>query len=93
MSAQRPVKVGAVFGRLVVVELIPPGRRGTARCVCSCGVVTVVERWHLKSGDTSSCGCLHRELLAVRNRARSVVARFAANRSPRPHPPSRIPNR
>jgi hypothetical protein len=82
------VHVGDVFGRLVVVELGPPERRGKARCVCSCGAVIVVERSSLTGGDTRSCGCLHRELLAVRNRAPVVVARFVAT-SPRVSSPQR----
>ncbi len=51
---------GQVFGRLTVVG------RATQRpsywsCVCVCGVPKDVHRSNLRNGNTTSCGCYHKE--------------------------------
>lgn len=59
------------FGRLRVLDLLrhnptrrnPKGSRA-ARCLCDCGNECVVLLAHLRSGNTSSCGCLRRETTA-----------------------------
>lgn len=38
------------------------------RCRCVCGTVIVATRTNLRAGNTRSCGCLQRELLAARQR-------------------------
>lgn len=38
-------------------------RERTARCRCDCGAEVVVRVSMLKSGNTKSCGCLHRETI------------------------------
>lgn len=54
---------GDVFGRLTVVM-----RHGTARgqktwmCHCECGRWHVTNGYRLRTGETQSCGCLHREV-------------------------------
>lgn len=48
------------FGRLVVKEVFP-GRHAKCLCLCSCGTLISVFRENLTSGNTKSCGCLHRE--------------------------------
>lgn len=67
---------GAKFGRLTVVSTAqaPHGarRRGIWwRCACSCGNAKVIYGGDIRSGDTSSCGCLDREKRAERARNRS----------------------
>lgn len=52
------------FGRLTAIE--PIGKLGSDRgmwwlCRCDCGEETKVPAKHLKSGNTSSCGCLAKE--------------------------------
>lgn len=61
---------GKRFGRLVVISReTPVGIKHTKwLCKCDCGNTTVVEASSLKSGDTRSCGCIHSEQLATRNR-------------------------
>jgi hypothetical protein len=49
---------GKSFGRLIVVVLDPPNHY---LCLCSCGVTTRVSANNLRSGNTTSCGCLQRE--------------------------------
>lgn len=58
---------GKRFGRLTVIErgedyILRTGQR-TPRwvCVCDCGKVTLVRGTHLKSGSSTSCGCLREE--------------------------------
>ena len=61
------------FGRLVVVADSGLRTRGNNRlwyCRCDCGQLTTVSRGNLTGGKTRSCGCLRRERLAARNRAR-----------------------
>lgn len=58
--------VGKRFGRLTVVGLDHFGKyHGTWwKCRCDCGKEKVVYRGGLTSGDTTSCGCYHREHLS-----------------------------
>jgi hypothetical protein len=51
---------GQTFGRLTAVERAP-GKWTRWLCRCTCGVETAVTSANLRSGDTSSCGCLRRE--------------------------------
>lgn len=63
-------RLGDVFGRLTVIG---PGpfvkekngkRRRTLKCLCACGVLTFVRHSSLISGNTTSCGCFHKEIAA-----------------------------
>jgi hypothetical protein len=60
----KPMKLddlsGKVFGRLTVLKRNGKNKCGNAKwgCVCSCGNSTNVVGVSLKSGNTSSCGCL-----------------------------------
>lgn len=65
-------RIGRRFGRLVV-ESVSRERRGKrdmimARCRCDCGTVKDVFWQALADGRTRSCGCLNRELTAMRGR-------------------------
>lgn len=55
--------IGQRFGRLVVVSAADR-KDGYARwkCLCDCGATTEARTGDLKHGNTSSCGCLRREL-------------------------------
>jgi hypothetical protein len=61
--------LGQNFGRLTVVarEENSRGRNARWRCECVCGGTTIAQSINLTSGDTRSCGCLQKELLAQRN--------------------------
>lgn len=61
---------GQRFGRLVAVEYYPAkkkGGNGKWKCVCDCGMTTMVLAGDLVHGRTKSCGCLHRESTIERN--------------------------
>ena len=56
------VNAGDRYGRLTIVkELEPKPPHRVVECICDCGksMVTVLNR--LRTGNTKSCGCLHRE--------------------------------
>jgi hypothetical protein len=58
---------GQRFGRLVALR-----RNGHSRCavvwecICDCGAVKNVNGTYLRDGTTTSCGCYHREAIAIR---------------------------
>ncbi len=63
---------GRVYGRLTVVSL--GETRGAKRhwdCLCKCGRMKQIAGASLARGTVLSCGCLHAELLAHRNRERT----------------------
>ena len=61
---------GRRFERLIATSRVDNSRSGKARwlCHCDCGQMTVVAAERLISGNTRSCGCLHRERAAERLR-------------------------
>jgi len=61
---------GQVFGRLTVIARAPSVGDGRAmwRCQCECGEPRVVAGKSLRSGNTLSCGCLHRALASSANK-------------------------
>lgn len=51
--------VGKKFGKLTVVEMIPADNYKTkVRCKCDCGNEVILQRTHVVSGHTKSCGCI-----------------------------------
>ena len=60
---------GQVFGRLVVISFAGVAKSGDAlwNCKCSCGNDFIAKAAHLKGKDTSSCGCLKREMHTKHN--------------------------
>jgi hypothetical protein len=71
------ISPGDRFGRLVVLAQAtrPPDRRSRGRwfaCRCDCGGHAVVTAGALRSGGTSSCGCLFREHVARISRAKAT---------------------
>jgi len=53
---------GQVFGKLRVMKRVGTNknRKPLWQCKCECGKKTVVCTSDLKSGNTKSCGCLHK---------------------------------
>lgn len=53
--------IGLRFNYLVVIERAGrdnTGKNATWKCLCDCGNETIVTTSHLKSGHTTSCGCI-----------------------------------
>lgn len=66
--------IGEVYGRLTVIadlgiQLVPSGkyRKHLLQVKCVCGVVQVTTANQLLRGIKTSCGCLHKEQLILRN--------------------------
>lgn len=63
------IKVGDIFGRLVVIKERKVRAKDGHRvyiCKCNCGNVKEVVSRELLNGDTQSCGCLQKEKLQER---------------------------
>ena len=64
---------GKRFGRLVVVEQgIRKDGRLYCQCICDCGNPHLASQDGVHGGRTNSCGCLRRELNAIRTKS-SIV--------------------
>lgn len=63
------------YSRLLVLRFVgmTDGHAAIFRCVCDCGKKVEVTGGALRTGDTKSCGCYSRELVAQRNHERSGV--------------------
>lgn len=57
--------IGQTYGKLFVVKETETGKYYTRffECVCSCGITTIVSMSHLRSGHTTSCGCVRNMML------------------------------
>lgn len=66
------IEIGQRFERLMVVERtqIKEGRynKRAWKCVCDCGQTRILPTYRLTSGNTTSCGCFHREMVAGMHR-------------------------
>ncbi|MFN3585201.1 AP2 domain-containing protein [Phenylobacterium sp.] len=59
---------GSRYGLLTVLEFA--GNQGSVRlwrCICDCGQERVVRQTNLRSGHTTSCGCVYRASIAARS--------------------------
>lgn len=69
MKIKKSIKIGEVFGRLIVLKEVEPhitpnGKKYRKVLVkCKCGNKKEVIYQHLKRGLTKSCGCLQKEIV------------------------------
>lgn len=75
--------VGKRFGRLVVLRPngFVKGRGALVECQCDCGQIKTVNLGGMRAGDTQSCGCRLREMLALPTPQR-VKSEFIKRRAP-----------
>lgn len=67
--------VGRRFGRLLVVAQDEhKGAEVAWLCQCECGGSLAVRGAALRSGNTKSCGCIHREQIVKRNKEHPTAA-------------------
>lgn len=61
--------IGKKYGRLTVIEHAGQGKNWATllRCLCDCGKEIVAKMGHIRSGNTSSCGCHKIEVLINRS--------------------------
>lgn len=64
LKERREDLTGQKFGMLVVLKMAGIDKYNQIKwlCKCDCGNEKVVGGWHLKRGDTKSCGCLLKEM-------------------------------
>ena len=65
------ISIGAVFGRLTVLRKLDEKATDGCflwECLCECGKKSRAKTSNLKRGKTKSCGCLARELSALRRK-------------------------
>ena len=75
MPNEQPIKrtrnrqlVGERFGRLTVVQKLPPEKSlAIWLCQCECGKTKAAKQILLLNGKTKSCGCLRREMVTAKN--------------------------
>lgn len=67
---------GARFGRLLVESRAgsASNRSATWNVVCDCGARKIVVGHSMRSGATTSCGCLHSEMLSTQRRKHGATA-------------------
>lgn len=66
------VTSGSLHGRLTAMRSVGRKRGHTIwLCICTCGQTRNVTEYNLRSGNTSSCGCLSRERSAERTKIRA----------------------
>lgn len=63
-----PMAAGQRYGRLISINRIKTSRRSRWLFRCDCGSKHVADAAHVRNGSIRSCGCLHREGLAIRAR-------------------------
>lgn len=59
---------GKQFGRLTVLERDLSSKRTAWKCICECGNIKTIQKDHLLSGATLSCGCFQKEMASKANR-------------------------
>lgn len=68
MSGNYRDLTGEKFNRLTVLHREGShGSRACWKCRCDCGNEVIVETADLKSGNTKSCGCFRKEIIAERS--------------------------
>lgn len=77
MSRPSASMIGQKFGRLTVINQAGVNKHRTRmwNCLCDCGGHVVVSTSSLRSGNTQSCGCLHKDSVRTagqNNRNRNV---------------------
>jgi hypothetical protein len=59
-------EIGNKYSRLTVVgRSLNKDKKAMWDCVCDCGNTKVVSGTHLRTGHVSSCGCYHKEVVAL----------------------------
>lgn len=74
--------VGEKYGRLTVVSFDRIERHKTYwKCVCDCGLTVVVPGNNLRTGNTKSCGCMHREMMQAQGKSNKRHGESHSNRT------------
>lgn len=73
--------LGHKYNRLEVIRFYGKARQGSRsvrlwECLCVCGNTVITDAGHLRSGNTTSCGCAHIDAITKHNRSRSPEYRI-----------------
>lgn len=70
-------ETGNRYGRLLVTKYVGKIKNKTSwECICDCGNTKIVPGIYLRTGQTRSCGCIHREQLIRRQTKYNVPRRL-----------------
>lgn len=73
---RKPIPEGSVFGKLTIIESLPPlptkMRRFRVKAKCSCGKECIVNEYDLRVGDNKSCGCYSSDMAKERNKKSAI---------------------
>lgn len=84
------------FGRLTVIERAGFNKHGQSlwQCLCWCGTIKIIRHSELTTGHTKSCGCLHKEIMQLRqsenhpmwknSRKMGAIHNWVKKRKPKP---------
>jgi hypothetical protein len=75
MMSKKINMIGKTFGKLSVIS--EDGYLGALlsfKCLCDCGKVATVRGTSLRSGNTTSCGCVHKKMVGNLNRRHGLNA-------------------
>lgn len=64
------------FGRILVIDKAetPEGKKGTYwNCQCDCGNQKIIKGTYLTQGNTTSCGCLRREICSEKGKRNKPI--------------------
>ena len=63
-------RTGVQYGRLTALQFLKSTGKGKPKwvCQCACGKIVEITSSNLATGHTTSCGCLHREVLQARRK-------------------------
>lgn len=77
MSKPRLSLEGETFGKLTVLSKVEPHRHRTKfTCACECGNTTIVVGSDLKTGNTTSCGCVKKTTGLTSNLKHGAASRM-----------------
>jgi hypothetical protein len=67
--------VGKRYGKLIVIDLVQASgeKRKKALCRCDCGNTKIIAISSLRSGDTTSCGCLWKKAIKKSNSSHGMT--------------------
>lgn len=72
---------GKRFGRLTAIEYSHRKHNSMWKCRCDCGNESLVSLCGLTTGKIKSCGCIHSEVVAERNRNSALIPSESAFRA------------
>ena len=71
--------IGQKYGRLTVLEKLPDRdkyKKVVWKCICDCGETANVNTKNIRTGNTTSCGCYHKELITKHGMTKSRAFRI-----------------